>query len=73
MCPANAVARLITLMDWHRAPEDKVFGGWAMGIPDSRIGGHSLRSGGATAMRRAEYDIEVIKRLGRWKSTATQK
>ena len=73
--PAKAVDRLVTLRDWASTSEEKVFGGWvgnrlcatlrmdgsASGITASRIGNRSLRPGGATAIRRAGYDIEVIK------------
>ena len=86
ICPVKTIARLITLRDWSNTSEEKVFGGWfrnrlcatfrmagsAVGIPASRIGNHSLRSGGATAMWRAGYDIEVIKRWGRWKAASPQ-
>ena len=34
----------------------------------SRIGSHSLRSGGAMALRLAGYDDDMIKKLGRWSS-----
>ena len=86
VCPVKAMARLITLQEWGGDSEERVFGKWprnrlsailrlagsAIGIPASRIGNHSLRSGGATAMWRAGYDIEVIKRRGRWKSASPQ-
>ena len=39
------------------------------GINPSRVGPRSLRSGGANAMFVAGYDIDVIKRWGRWKSS----
>ena len=34
----------------------------------SRIGSHSLRSGGAVALKLAGHDSDVIKKLGRWSS-----
>ena len=68
----------MTLKEWPHDSEAKVFGGWvrnrlcailrmagtAMGTPASRIGNHSLLPGGATAMWRAGYDVEIIKRWG---------
>ena len=39
-----------------------------VGLDHSRIGNHSLRSGGATLMFTAGFDIEIIKRWGRWLS-----
>ena len=42
----------------------------AVGIHPSRIGSHSLRIGGATAMYHAIPDLERLKRFGRWKSGA---
>ena len=86
LCPVKMMAKLMTVSDWSCDSEKKVFGKWlrnrlcallrmagtAMGIPASRIGNHSLRSGGATAMWRAGYDVEVIKRWGRWRSASFQ-
>ena len=40
----------------------------ALGIDEQRMGTHSLRVGGATWLYQAGYDIEVIKRHGRWTS-----
>ena len=34
----------------------------------ARIGNHSLRTGGATALKLAGYDSDMIKKLGRWSS-----
>lgn len=34
----------------------------------ARIGSHSLRSGGAVALKLAGYDSDMIKKLGRWSS-----
>ena len=42
----------------------------AQGIPASRMGSHSLRIGGATAMYHADRELEAIKRFGRWASSA---
>ena len=40
----------------------------AMGLTPSRIGTHSLRVSCATWMYQAKYDLEYIKRHGRWVS-----
>ena len=40
----------------------------AQGFSLARIGTHSLRSGGAMALRLAGYDDATIKKLGRWSS-----
>lgn len=42
--------------------------GVANGIDSSRIGNHSIRSGGPTAISHAGYDIEIIKRWRRMRS-----
>ena len=42
----------------------------ASGVPPSRIGTHSLRVGGATAMHRAGWELPRIQRFGRWSSGA---
>ena len=34
----------------------------------TQVGNHSLRSGGATALKLAGYDSDMIKKLGRWSS-----
>ena len=46
--------------------------GAAAGLPPDRFRSHSLRIGGATALYHIFPDAEVIKRWGRWKSTAFQ-
>ena len=80
VCPVKAIARLMTQTTWSCKSENQVFGKrirnllWAtlrlavseIGIPASRIVNRSIRSGGAAAMWRAGYDIEVINRCGRW-------
>ena len=38
------------------------------GYNPSRIGSHSLRSGGAVALKLAGYDTDMIKKMGRWSS-----
>jgi hypothetical protein len=40
------------------------------GIESSKYKAHSFRIGAATALSMAEYPIDEIKNLGRWKSTA---
>ncbi len=35
----------------------------------TRIGSHSLRAGGATHLKLAGYDHDIIQKLGRWRST----
>ena len=42
----------------------------AVGLPSERFMTHSLRVGGASALYHAVGDIEVVKRWGRWKSSA---
>ena len=42
----------------------------AVGLPPERFMTHSLRVGGASALYHAVGDIEVVKRWGRWKSSA---
>ena len=85
-CQVGEISRLATMRDWSNTSEEKVFGSWlrnrpiathriagaSVGIPPSLIGNHSIISGGATSMWRAGYDIEVIKRCGRWKSASSQ-
>jgi integrase len=41
----------------------------AQGYTLSRIGSHSLRSGGAMHLKLAGYDNDIIQKLGRWSST----
>ena len=40
------------------------------GLPADRMRSHSLRIGGATALYHVYRDVELIKRYGRWSSTA---
>ena len=44
----------------------------AQGVPPSRMGSHSLRIGGATALFNATGSIDQVKRFGRWLSSAFQ-
>ena len=41
-----------------------------IGQDPERIGGHSLRIGGATAMYHAVGDLQAVRRFGRWTSDA---
>lgn len=45
----------------------------AEGLPASRFLSHSLRIGGASALFQASADIELVKRMGRWSSSAVQR
>ena len=45
----------------------------AVGLPPDRMGTHSLRIGGASALLHAGVDIEMIKRMGRWVSDSFQR
>jgi integrase len=40
----------------------------AQGYDISRVGTHSLRSGGAMHLKLAGYDHDIIQKLGRWSS-----
>ena len=44
-----------------------------VGLPKERFLSHSLRVGGATALYQATSDIELVKRLGRWQSSAVHR
>ena len=44
-----------------------------VGLPPDRFLSHSLRIGGATALYQATGDIELVKRLGRWTSSAVHR
>ena len=44
----------------------------AAGISPDRMGSHSLRIGGATALFHATGSVDVVKRFGRWVSSAFQ-
>ena len=45
----------------------------AVGLPADRFMSHSLRIGGASALYQASGEIELVKRMGRWSSSAVQK
>ena len=45
----------------------------ALGLPAERFQSHSLRIGGASALYQATGEIEVVKRTGRWTSSAVQR
>ena len=42
----------------------------AVGVPADRMGSHSLRIGGATAMYHVVGDLQQVRRFGRWASDA---
>ncbi|CAE7778356.1 unnamed protein product [Symbiodinium sp. CCMP2592] len=44
-----------------------------IGLPPERFRSHSLRIGGASALFQATGEIELVKRTGRWSSSAVQK
>ena len=43
------------------------------GLPEARFMSHSLRIGGATALYQATMDVELVKRMGRWSSSAVHR
>ena len=45
----------------------------AQGLPPERFLSHSLRIGGASALFQATGEIELVKRAGRWSSSAVQR
>ena len=45
----------------------------AEGLPEERFLSHSLRIGGASALFQASGEIELVKRMGRWSSSAVQR
>ena len=45
----------------------------AVGLPAERFQSHSLRIGGASALYQATGKIELVKRTGRWTSSAVQR
>ena len=45
----------------------------ACGLPADRFQSHSLRIGGASALFQATGEVEVVKRTGRWTSSAVQR
>ena len=56
-------------LDIRRALAEQLkLAGTYVGLGHSRIGNHSMRSGGATLMFSVGFDIEIIKRRGRWLS-----
>ena len=44
-----------------------------VGLPPERYMTHSLRIGGATALYQATMDVELVKRMGRWTSSAVHR
>ncbi len=53
-----------TLEGWLRAAAA------ANGLPVDRVGTHSLRVGGATALYNAGWELAAVQRFGRWASGA---
>ena len=47
--------------------------GAAVGLPADRFMSHSLRIGGASALYQVTADVELVKRMGRWSSSAVQR
>ena len=47
--------------------------GRRVGLQGDRYMAHSLRIGGATALYQATGDIELVKRIGRWTSSAVHR
>ena len=45
----------------------------AEGLPSERFLSHALRIGGASALYQVSGDIELVKRMGRWSSSAVQR
>ena len=45
----------------------------AVGLPAERFQSHSLRIGGASALYQATGEVEVVKRTGRWTSSAVHR
>ena len=82
LCPLAALVRYFKTISWGPSSNRKLFSPGTRErlasmmktaasvnrIDPSRIGAHSLRSGGANAMFVAGYDSEAIKRWGRGKS-----
>ena len=44
-----------------------------VGLPEARFMSHSLQIGGATAPYQATMDVELVKRMGRWSSSAVHR
>ena len=44
-----------------------------VGLPPERFLSHSLRIGGATALYQSTMDVELVKRMGRWTSSAVHR
>lgn len=45
----------------------------AVGLPADRFQSHSLRIGGASALFQATGEVELVKRTGRWTSSAVHR
>ena len=84
--PVRMLSRWKTMTASRTHPKSFVFGphlrtrlaatlrlaGVECNVDGSRLGAHSMRSGGASAMFTAGYEVEVIKRRGRWSSNNFQ-
>ena len=55
--------RFVRRQDLERAARAAAI---AEGVPPEKMGGHSFRIGGATAMYQAGIELDVIRRFGRW-------
>ena len=63
--PIRVTAAQIRSLIWHGAAMDDLE---AKGYHPARIGSHSLRAGGAVALKLAGCDDTTICKLGRWSS-----
>ena len=86
MCPFESVSEYLTVRPTKDGPFLCHFSGSPLtrfqfssmltkslkyaGIESSKYKAHSFHIGAATALSMAEYPIDEIKNLGRWKSTA---
>ena len=80
LCPIRMLSRWKTMIASRINPKALVFGphlrtrlaatlrlaGVECNVDGSRLGAHPMRSGGASAMFTAGYEVEAIKRWGRW-------
>ena len=71
-------ARIDTTIETSSAPQNVIIvwqhylelAAIAIGVPPGRMGSHSLRIGGATAMYHVSGDLQAVRRFGRWASDA---
>ena len=64
---AGGVLRRLEVQHFLQSAADGV------GLPKDRFLSHSLRVGGATALYQATSDIQLVKRMGRWTSSAVHR